>query len=54
MKGEGSRRTVYSSPNEKGEMKIDMVNGVRTVDYIHDVRDNPEEWNHPAFVWKKK
>ena len=50
----GSGSTVYSSPDEKGRMKIDMVNGVRTVDYIHDVRDNPEEWNHPAFVWKKK
>ncbi len=42
----------YSAPDPKtGIVKLDMKDGARTVDFINDVREEPENWSLPKFAW---
>ncbi len=47
-----SLQSYMSLDPVSGKYVLDMVNGVRTLDYFNDVRANPEDWSHPAFKWE--
>nr|MCR4908656.1 hypothetical protein [Lachnospiraceae bacterium] len=53
--GDPRHPTDYSAPDPKtGIVKLDMKDGARTVDFINDVREEPENWSLPAFEWEQR
>ncbi|MBR4514034.1 MAG: hypothetical protein IKO61_04030 [Lachnospiraceae bacterium] len=50
-----SDKEKYMSFNSSTrEYELDMLDGIRTTDYVNDVMDDPEKWSHPAFVWDRE
>ncbi len=53
--GDPRNPTDYSSPDPKtGILNMDMANGTRTIDFINDIREEPENWSLPAFKWEQR
>ncbi len=49
----GDHLTSYMSRDPKTDKpELDSEHGVRTIDYIYDVRENPEDWSREAFTWE--